>query len=358
MKFLLGVLPASALPAAELTVRVLPTPGGPQIHVNGQPVPPRFFWGAMSGGSLRIGEEWADYTFEFRPGNDVVRQGTLHFRFGHLAGQADLADLRVREAETGEDILPPGSFADAPGFARTWNTWPPAPANTVGKWQVADGALHVTLADPPGGAWPDFHFHSRQNLSFRANRAYRCTFRARAAPARTIQPAVYQVANGTYTCIGGPPGPFLSQVALARDAGVNLVSFGAPECWGPPEQPQDWTPIDSLCRQIIAINPKVLLVPRVGADAPDWWLHRHPEARMVYDLDQPGPKSCVSDRAYRAEAARTSKSSAGTSARPFPTTSPASIRAARTPASGFTRAPGYARSAATTRPRWRLAGPG
>jgi hypothetical protein len=303
MKALLWLLPALVSPAAGLTVRVLPTPGGPQIHVDGQPVAPRFFWGSMSGGGLRVGEQWADYTFEFRPGINVDREGTLHFRFGHLAGRVDVTDVRVRDTQTSEDILAPGSFADTQAFASAWNTWPPAPANTVGKWALSGGALHVILAEPPGGAWPDFHFHSQQSLSFRTDRAYRCTFRARASPGRELYPAVYQVANGAWTSIGGPPGPFLSQVALARDAGVNLVSFSAPECWRPPEKADDWSPIDSLCRQIIATNPKVLLVPRVSADAPDWWLQRHPKALMAYDLDLPGRKSCVSDRAYRADAA-------------------------------------------------------
>ena len=185
MKALLCLLPALSLPAAGLTVRVLPTPGGPQIHVDGA-VAPRFFWGAMSGGSLQVGEQWADYSFDFRPGINVDRQGTLHLRFGHLAGSVDVADLRVRDTQTSEDILAPGSFGDSQAFARTWNTWPPAPANTVGKWELSDGALHVTLAEPPGGDWPDFHFHSNPSLSFRADRAYRCTFRARASPGRNL----------------------------------------------------------------------------------------------------------------------------------------------------------------------------
>ena len=114
----------------------------------------------------------------------------------------------------------------------------------------------MTLVNPTNGRWPDFHFHSTQVLSFRADRTYRCAFRAKAWPARTIQPALYQVANGSWNNIGGPPGPFLRQVALARDAGVNLVSFAAPECWSPPDKPVDWSPVDSLCRRIIAVNPK------------------------------------------------------------------------------------------------------
>lgn len=304
---LLGLLCSGAftLTAANpLTVRVLPTRGGPQIHVDGKPIAPRFFWGAMSGGYLRLGEEWAEQSFEFCPGIDVQQQGTLHFRLGQLAGKIDLADVRVRDVQTGEDILPVDSFAKPEVFTVIWKTWPPSPANTVGKWDISDGALHVTLTDPPGGRWPDFHFHSSQVLSFRADRTYRCTFRAKASPARAIQPALYQVANSTWNHIGGPPGPFLNQVALARDAGVNLVSFTAPECWSPPEQPVDWSPLDSLCRRIIAVNPNVLLVPRVGADAPGWWLERHPQARMVYDLDQVrAGHASVSDREYRADAA-------------------------------------------------------
>ena len=173
----------------------------------------------------------------------------------------------------------------------------------MGQVAVTNGALKVTLTNPPAGTWPDFHLHSHLGLSFSANRKYRVTFRARATPKRQIYPAVYQVINGEYLNLGGPPGPFLEQVALARDAGVNLVSFSAPNCWSPPEQPRDWQPLDNLCRQIIAINPKVLLVPRVNANAPDWWLQRHPEARMVYDTNQPGHFASVSHRAYRADAA-------------------------------------------------------
>jgi len=304
---LLGTLCSGWLAVAAgdvLTVRVLPTRGGPQIHVDGKPIAPRFFWGAMNAGNIQLGEEWADQSFEFCLGIDVRQQGTLHFRFGQLAGKVDVAEVRVRDAQTGEDILAIDSFAQPELFARTWNIWPPPPANTVGKWEISNGALHVTLTNPPGGRWPDFHFHSSLVLSFRADRTYRCTFRAKASPARAIQPALYQVVNNTWNNIGGPPGPFLSQVALARDAGVNLLSFSAPECWDPPDKPLDWSPIDSLCRRIMAVNPNVLLVPRVGADAPGWWLDRHPQSRMVYDLNQVrSDHASVSDRAYRADAA-------------------------------------------------------
>jgi beta-galactosidase len=292
-----------AASAVAVTVRVQPTPGGPQIHVNGKPVPPRFFFGVPRGGNSTVDEKWTPHAFEFMPLADVPAAGTLHFRFGQTAGEVWLADVRIVDVETGGDILPPGSFANGQGFSEVWNLWPPGAKNTVGRVALTNGALQVTLTNPPAGTWPDFHLCSHQNLSFSANRKYRVTFRARANSPRPIYPAVYQVINGEHLGLGGPPGPLLDQVALAHEAGVNFVSFSAPNCWTSPEQPLDWRPLDDLCRQIIEVNPKVLLVPRVSADAPGWWLQRYPEARMVYDTNQPGSFASVSHRPYRAAAA-------------------------------------------------------
>ncbi|MEI6501887.1 MAG: hypothetical protein WCP21_12770, partial [Armatimonadota bacterium] len=289
-----------AIPAFALTARVQTTPGGPQIFVNGKPIPPRFFWGSMNSGGLNLKPQWEDQSFEFMPGD--VDSGTVHFRFSQTPGELWISDLRVVDAKTGEDILPAGSFATPEGFKQTWSTWPVAEANTVGKVEITAGAAHVTLSNPPGGgSWPDFHMHSNANLRFVKDRLYRCTFRTKASAGLTLRPQVYSILGGVYTFVGGPPGAFLSQVALARDAGVNLVSFSAPTCWAEPEKPQSWAALDSLCRQIIAVNPRVLLVPRVGADAPGWWLERHPGSRMVYDGDKEIMHSCASDRQYRAD---------------------------------------------------------
>lgn len=182
-----------ALPAFALNVRVQPTPGGPQICVDGKPIPPRFFWGSMNSGRLVVKPEWTQQSFEFLPG-EVNGTGTLHFRFASTPAEIWVADLRLQDAKTGEDVLPEGSFATPEGFKRTWNTWPLLPANTVGKTEVAEGALHITLANPPdGGNWPDFHLHSNANLSFAAGRTYRCTFRSRASAEVELRPQVYTI---------------------------------------------------------------------------------------------------------------------------------------------------------------------
>lgn len=288
----------SVLPAGALTVRVQPTPGGPQIHVGGEPVPPRFFWGSMNSGRTPVEAEWSEHSFDFLPG-EVQGGGTLHFRFSQVPGDVWLADVRIQDAETGEDVLAPESFATPEGFARLWSHWPLAAENTTGKLAVEEGAVRVTLTKPADDRWPDFHLHSRSGMHFAADRLYRCSFRARANPDQELRVALYNVSGGVWNYIGGPPGSFLSQVALARDAGANLVSHSAPSCWFPPEVPENWTALDDLCRRIIAVNPRALLVPRVGANAPSWWLERNPDARMVYDGDQVKDISCVSHRGYR-----------------------------------------------------------
>jgi len=297
---LLGALPFTC--AAEMTVRVVDTDGGPQIHLNGEPVVPRWFFGSVRGGSLTAGEDWSEQSFEFTPAAAARGTGTLHFRFGHKAGELWLSDLRIIDVQTGEAVMPPGSFASADAFAATWDTWPLAEANTVGEVAVEDGAVHVRITDPPGGQWPDFHLHSQRTLAFEADRTYRCVFRVRALPSRSVLPALYRVEGGVWTAMGGPPGPFLKQVAIARDAGVNFVSFSAPNCWTQPGEPVDFGSLDGLCAKIIAVNPDVLLVPRVSANAPSWWLDAHPDARMMYEGDQPGRFAAVSSREYRADA--------------------------------------------------------
>ena len=288
--------------AKPLTVRVQNTAGGPQICVNGTPVPPRFFWGSENSGRVAVNESWGERTFDFTTDTDAAGNGTMHFRFSDTPGEVWIKDLRLTDAATGAEVLPSGSFASSETFGKVWRSWPVGTENTVGAAAVEDGGLRVALSAPKGGGkWPDFHLHSVGGLSFAKGHTYRCTFRVKGKPDQYITPCVYRVDGGAHTRIGGPKGSFFSQVALARDAGVNLVSFAAPTCWAPPEQKQDWSPVDALCRRIIAVNPNVLLVPRFDANTPHWWQERHPEARMVYDGKTVKPFACVSDRAYRAD---------------------------------------------------------
>lgn len=283
-------------------VRVRPTPGGPQIHLDGVPVPPRMYFGNRLSGAVDLTAEWADYSFDVLPQLDVEGNGTFHFRFGHQPGWVELAELTITDAETGAAVLAPGTLASEAAFAEGWNAWPPDERNTVGTFRVDDGTLRVEVREPPDGQWPDFHLYCDVDLSFTAGRTYRVAFRARGNEPRRLLVGLYRVAGGEFTALRLALGPYLPQIRLAHEAGVRFVSFPMPNGWSPPGGPQDWAAVDAACREVIAVHPDVLLLPRIGLSAPPWWLDEHPEARMQYHDGSRNGLASVSDRAYRAAA--------------------------------------------------------
>jgi beta-galactosidase len=308
-----SIMIAAVLSGALLTgeafdgviVRVRETRGGPQIQVNGKPVPPRFFYGAYNTGTVTLKSEWTSHTFEFMPGE--VSGTVLQVRFANEPGEIWITDLRIQNTEKGTDVLLPGSLATQEDFSKYWNLRLVDNADTANKVTVSDGVLHIVIKNRSGNL-PDLGVENRASLRFVAGRSYRCSFRAMAAPVKELNVWFYDgtsmISSGGSGLLQykiGPPGSFFSQVALAHDAGVDLVAFGAPACWTPPEMPDNWATMDNLFRQIIAVNPKALLVPRVSANAPDWWLKRHPGARMIYDGNSVINVSCISDRTYRAD---------------------------------------------------------
>ena len=285
---------------AETRFTLVTTPAGPQIAVDGTPVSARMFWGKPGFGQVTATGTWSEQSFEFSTAFDA--RATLHFRFGHKAGTVELADVRLTKVADGTEILPPGSFATPAAFHSIWNIFPPDERNTVATVEIADSLARVRLTDPPAGTgWPDFHFWSDTRMLEPGTR-YRCSFRVRARPGRDITPAVYHALNG-WTAIGGPPGPFTRELGMARDAGVNFVSFIIANCWVPPEVKPDWRHVDAVFRRVLDTHPDAWIVPRVSLDAPAWWLERHPQARMVFEDGSTGSKASISHRQYRADAA-------------------------------------------------------
>lgn len=303
-RWMLGTaLGAAAVAAAGTSVRVARTDAGPRVLVDGQAMPLRCFFGSRAAGSLALGTDWQPFSFRFVPGHAVAATGTLHFRFDHRTADYGLRDVRIVETASGRDVLPRRSFDSAQGFADLWHVFPPGDRNTVGTVVPGQGSLAVQVREPANRSWPDLHLHSTIGLSFAADTAYEVRFEARASTPTALRPAVYTVENGTWLSLGGPTGPFERELALARDAGVRFVSTGMPACWGPPEQPVNWEALDAVMREVIAVHPRALVLPRVGADAPSWWLDRHPEARMQFEDGSKARVATVSSREYRQEAA-------------------------------------------------------
>ena len=268
----------------------------------------------MNSGPVAVREPMAESAFEFEPDADG-RHATLHFRFTD-AGQLWVSDVRITDAETGADVLPAGAsrprrLSRRPGaHGRS-----PRPTPSGSR---PDGALHVTLGRPRGAATGRTSTSTAAcSRSRRAARTARVTFRG--TPGQMLTPALYNVVGGVLAHRRSAR-PFLSQVALARDAGVNLVSFAAPDCWAPRRTSrEDWAPLDPLPadhrRQ-----------PEGAAGAAG----RRRRARLVAAARIPRRAWSTTDQVRRRPlpasptaptaptSARTSRSSAGTSSRPFP----------------------------------------
>jgi hypothetical protein len=294
----------ACLPArAGVEVRVGNSLGGPVVLVNGKPLALRCFYGTRRRGLCRTTGEWRQFSFDFNPAHAVAGRGTLHFRFGKKPNTYFLRTVRIVDTRTGADVLSVKSFADPAVFADVWNVWPPGERNTVGAAGLENGALKVVMKAPPHGAWPDFHLHTDISLRFEKGITYRCSFSARSLTPGEVRPAVYAVEGGVWEPIGGPVGVFARELALVRDAGVPFVSTQMLSCWRPPGETPDWGPVDRVMKRILQVYPQALILPRVSANAPPWWLERHPETRMRYDDGSRGRCCTPSSVRYRKEAA-------------------------------------------------------
>ena len=233
--------------ANALSVRVDCTGGAPRLLVDGKPVRARMFFGIPGSAPLAVPAGPRLVTFDFQA-KDSADAATMHFRFGNKAGSIDLDDIHVVDLDDQREVMPRCDFEDGSGsLGRAWTVWPPGEQNTVGLVEVKAGAgqsgsaaLHVVLKAPANGQWPDFHIYHQANLKLTRGHRHRVTFWVSARPERELTVGFYRPGT-TYVHLGGPPGPFESQIAMAAGAGVNFVSLPIDLPWPRPGQPADWS---------------------------------------------------------------------------------------------------------------------
>ena len=306
----LGWLAESAQASSGLTVRVDASSGVPRLLVNGSAVRPRMFFGGPGSAPIKLDPAGRLVEFEFEAEDDALGAGTLHFRFGQTPGEVFLDNIRITDLTTGKDVTAPSDFEDGPdSFSRAWTTWPSGAANTVGVVKVESSVgengtagLHVQLHPPAHGDWPDWHIYHLPNLLLFRGGHYRVSFWARAEPARDLTVALYRPGD-PFVHLGGPPGVFASQINMAAKVGVDFVSFPVGMPWPAPGEPADWGATDTACEQVLAANPKAFLLPRFGADPPDWWRRAHPDDVMTWEDGSQQHHAVVASPRYRREAA-------------------------------------------------------
>ncbi|MDG3006973.1 beta-galactosidase [Paludisphaera mucosa] len=280
----------TASSAVALTVRVEVRNGAPRLVVDGRPVRARMFFGIPGSAPIPIGPEAKAIRFEFVAA-ESAENGTLHFRCGAKPGEVDVDDLRVVDLGEGRAVIPLRDFEQGPdGFAKDWTFWPTGEQNTVGAAGVQPGVgkggsagLRIALRPPAkGGEWPDFHVFHQTRLKLEKGHRYEVTFWVRSSVPRELTLGFYRPGS-SFVYLGGPPGPYEDEIKLAADAGVDFVSFPLDLPWPEPGKPADWSACDSACEQVLRVNPRALLLPRVGLYPPSWWTVKHPDAVMKWE---------------------------------------------------------------------------
>ncbi len=191
------------------------------------------------------------------------------------------------------DLVPPTLFTDGQeDFDRDWTCWPPAAkSGEVIRVEAKAGhaerktpglGLHVKLTNADLAQWPDFHIYHQTNLHIVASHHYRVRLQAKAVPARTLNVDFYRPGQ-PFIHLGGPPDPFIAEIKMAAQAGVNFVSFPIGLPWPKLGEAVNWEGVDATCRTVLDANPKALLIPRVPMNPPDWWRQAHPDDVMQWE---------------------------------------------------------------------------
>ena len=244
--------------------------GGPRIEVNGRPVLPRFYYGSPTCLCNISSPTPTVLKIPFAATSDTDRgRASLECYYG-------VKDLW---------------YSDAMLVDLTAGT-----TNVVSRGE--EHALNYIADD----------------LHFTAGHRYHFVFTHRASRPRTYFYIAVSYADNDGRRVRLPYyyGDTLGEtIRLAkREAGVDFVTFSTDSSWGcegwwnPPEQPADYSKLDRECARLIAINPEIMLVPRLMTDAPVWMLQRHPEIKMAYDTGFELGMSSVASRFYRQEACR------------------------------------------------------
>ncbi len=296
--------------AAEC-VKVECVDGAPRITVDGEAVRARVFYGGPASRPLQVSaEKPLEVDCDFTPTADSDGRGTFHFRFGKEPGIFRLEEFSIVEKESGTKIAGPYTF-DAPEEMKSWCTWGlENDGVTAARVSEVDGALQFEIL-PGMEHFPlDFHLYHTPNMKLEAGKVYRVRFTLTANTSRDLQTQFYRPGNPFLSLGGvsdskGETDLFAMQIRLAGESGAQFVSFGIPSIWPNEKGEYDFAALDASIEKVLRSNPNALLIPRIGMNAPSYWLAQHPEDRMVWrgvsqeQLNLKNPMASPSSEAYR-----------------------------------------------------------
>lgn len=286
---LLTAAPLAAATDDQLVCRVRDTAGGPRLFVNGRAVPPRMFYGDDGMGPVALSEEWTRHSFSFRPDKDVDK-GTFHFRFPHETGTVEVRNVTVTSG------------------TRIWNPtlehYPSkAPCGLIEKTTGPDGTpgfkgTFTLLPDPKDEL--DVHVYTKP-VPLSAAVDHRISFEVRATGGtKMMRVMAYERTYRHFNMPASDGGSLAATTRKAAAAGVDFVTFHVRNLWSEDGHAIDFRPLDRTCRDLIAANPNVKLIPRIRIEATADWFAMHPDLQETFEDGKTRPLSgCIADADYR-----------------------------------------------------------
>lgn len=260
-----AALVLNAVAEKPVEVRVRDTPQGPKLFVDGEAVAPRFFFGSPQNLTILSWPRKFELVIPFVADAD---------------SGSGAVELKVSEKD------PPVWFSCATIVDETEGT-----TNRLSDAEEKSTRLFRC-----------------ENLKFKKSHRYRFHVFHRAKRDRiSLEHEIsYALNDGTRHVLPLPYGDTLGDtVRMAGEHGYDLVTFSTENSWGcqtwwaPPEKPRAYDVIDEMCEKLIAANPRVLLIPRISANAPGWMLERDPSLKMKFNNDFTIEMSSISSREYR-----------------------------------------------------------
>ena len=278
---------------AAIDIRVRQTSGGPRIFLNGKVVAPRAFYGAGPCIAFYSEVKEHDFTLPFSARESTVSN---EYRITFNSNRIDYTLRNVRLERDGEAVAMQGTFDTPEAFAAAWRGV--GPGGTVGH----DGMRVTVSTDPSKGP---FHLVGISSYRLQKGAKYRLKFSIRASQGRQwFEPQCWQrtAAGELVRCPLSYGDTFVDTAKLACEAGARFITGGVGYAWPKPGDDETWRRADRRFAEIIAAAPDALVFPRVGADAPKWYLAAHPEVRTVYDNGFTNSIVSISDPTYRRDA--------------------------------------------------------
>ena len=282
--------------AHEAYVRV--NNGVPQIHLDGQPVRPRWTYNRTQQGifgdrnkvprvSSYLMNEPVRRQFLFTAEQDTNADVTVHFKLYEYNISKPVLnwwidDFAFEDLTDGRFLIPTETFDDEKN--NPFSFFPKDDADYQVS-RVANGgrddspALKITWRNIKAMENEGLPYHTYtipRRMQLKAGHDYRISFWSNADATARLDISVRALPD-YHICLADKYDVMQETLLLAKDAGIDFVTTMIECPWPRPGEAADWVVTDTTLDHILAVMPNAKIVPRFKVLAPSWWREEHPD---------------------------------------------------------------------------------